>query len=248
MILFKIFFPILFYTTITAILTEVFPASYSVLFCTGISAFISTPFLYYLYRKEQKGQRFIPRRPSLLLNTLPLLLLLSASSCILFNNLLLLPPFSILFSGTSEPYSKLLYHPPFWEQLLFTVLFIPIAEELIFRGQIFTALRKIMPLWPAAFLSSLIFGIYHGNIIQGIYAFCLGLIMAWLAECYQRIFPSCLFHITSNFLSVLITRIKWVQERIPLRIILMIELPFALICFIVSIQMIRHRLSFSSLL
>lgn len=247
MILFKIFFPILFYTTITAILTEVFPASYSVLFCTGISAFISTPFLYYLYKKEQKKQSFVPSRTSLLLNTLPLLLLLSASSCVLFNNLLLLPPFSILFSGTSEHYSKLLYHPPLWEQLLFTVLFIPIAEELIFRGQIFAAFRKITPFWPAAFLSSLIFGIYHGNIIQGIYTFCLGLIMAWLLERYQSIFPSCLFHIASNFLSVLITHIKWVQELMTFRLILMIEVPFALICFITSIQIIRHRLSSSSL-
>lgn len=48
-----------------------------------------------------------------------------------------------------------------------------------------------------------VFGIYHGNVPQGIYAFLLGLLMVYLREQYQTLLAPVLFHMSANVYSVL---------------------------------------------
>lgn len=62
------------------------------------------------------------------------------------------------------------------------VVLAPIIEELLFRGLIYGRLRQAMGTGSAIFLSSLVFGVFHGNVIQGIYAFFIGLILATVYE------------------------------------------------------------------
>ena len=66
--------------------------------------------------------------------------------------------------------------------LLMTLVLAPLLEEGIFRWGIFARLRSRISFWPAAVFSSLAFGLYHGNWIQGIYACFLGTVLAW---CYD---------------------------------------------------------------
>ena len=61
------------------------------------------------------------------------------------------------------------------ELLWMTLVLAPILEEGAFR----LVLRRFMAFLPAAVISSLAFGIYHGNWIQGTYAFLLGMVLAW---------------------------------------------------------------------
>lgn len=63
--------------------------------------------------------------------------------------------------------------------LWMTLILAPVVEEGFFRLFLYGWLRRFMVFWPAAVISSLAFGMYHGNWIQGIYAFCLGMILAW---------------------------------------------------------------------
>lgn len=53
----------------------------------------------------------------------------------------------------------------------------PILEEVIFRGLIFHQLRKNVPLIYAVIIQSVLFGISHLNIIQGTYAFLIGILL-----------------------------------------------------------------------
>lgn len=62
---------------------------------------------------------------------------------------------------------------------ILTLVLAPLFEEGIFRLGIFGRLWGRLGFWPAAILSALVFGIYHGNWIQGIYAFLMGLVFAW---------------------------------------------------------------------
>ncbi len=55
-----------------------------------------------------------------------------------------------------------------------TLLIAPLVEEGIFRRGIYAVFRRWLGVTPAAFLSALAFGLYHGNWIQGIYGFVLG--------------------------------------------------------------------------
>ena len=57
--------------------------------------------------------------------------------------------------------------------------FSPLAEEMIFRGVLFVRLKRFLPVTAAGLLSSLLFGIYHGNAIQALYGFFAGCLLAW---------------------------------------------------------------------
>lgn len=64
--------------------------------------------------------------------------------------------------------------------LCMTLLLAPVVEEGIFRLLLYgRLLRDRLGVLEAAVLSSLAFGIYHGNWIQGVYGFLMGMILAW---------------------------------------------------------------------
>ena len=63
--------------------------------------------------------------------------------------------------------------------LALTLAAAPMMEEAVFRLGIYGLLRRRLMPKAAAFLSALAFGFYHGNMIQGLYAFLLGFVLAW---------------------------------------------------------------------
>ena len=69
--------------------------------------------------------------------------------------------------------------------LALTLAAAPMMEEAVFRLGIYGLLRRKLRPKAAAFLSALAFGFYHGNMIQGIYAFLLGFVLAWVEICGQ---------------------------------------------------------------
>ena len=60
--------------------------------------------------------------------------------------------------------------------------FTPFAEEYVFRGLVYTGLRRRFPPLLSVFVSAACFGLYHGELIQGTYAFCMGLILGLSME------------------------------------------------------------------
>lgn len=82
--------------------------------------------------------------------------------------------------------------------ILSTAVVAPIVEELIFRGIVMPRLNRVMNIYLAAFLSSMIFGIIHGNIVQITYAVVLGLVMSFIAVRCASLLASCFFHILFN--------------------------------------------------
>lgn len=73
----------------------------------------------------------------------------------------------------------------------------PLAEELLFRGLL---LRILEPYGkqPAIFFSALLFGLFHGNIVQIPFAFIVGLVLAYVAIEYS-ITWAILLHVINNF-------------------------------------------------
>ena len=92
--------------------------------------------------------------------------------------------------------------------IIFVVAFaVPIFEETLFRGIIFNEFKKITPLPVAVVLQALIFGIFHGNLLQGMYAFLLGCVLAllytWTKSIWTNIFAHSLFNASNFFLDKL---------------------------------------------
>ena len=93
---------------------------------------------------------------------------------------------------------------PVWAEVILLCLVAPVFEELLFRGLLFRRLRDYVSFLPAALCSAVIFGFVHFDVVTGISAFLIGVMMAWLYEYTGSIFVSMLFHFGFNFYSVFI--------------------------------------------
>ena len=82
--------------------------------------------------------------------------------------------------------------------ILYAVFIGPISEEMIFRGAIFDRFYLVFDFWIANMLQAAFFGIYHMNLVQGLYAFILGIILGLIVKTTGSIFCSMLTHIIFN--------------------------------------------------
>lgn len=89
--------------------------------------------------------------------------------------------------------------------LLYSVLLAPVCEELIFRGTTMHLARRALPFWLANTMQALLFGLFHMNWIQGIYAFALGLVLGYVCEKGGSIYYSILLHILFNLWGTIIS-------------------------------------------
>lgn len=89
--------------------------------------------------------------------------------------------------------------------LLYSVILAPIGEELIFRGTTMHLARKALPFWLANVMQAFLFGLFHMNWIQGIYAFTLGLVLGYVCEKGGSIYYSILLHFLFNFWGTVIS-------------------------------------------
>ena len=77
-------------------------------------------------------------------------------------------------SGSTDSFSMFLYGS----------VLAPLSEELLFRGYVQRTLRPYGKRF-AIFGSALLFGLFHGNLLQTPYAFLMGLLLGWLTEEYS---------------------------------------------------------------
>lgn len=111
-------------------------------------------------------------------------------------------------------------------------IFGPIAEELVFRGMVFRTLRKGFPFAVAALLSGVCFGIYHMNWVQGVYASCLGVVLAFVYERTQSILGAILFHMFFNCSSYLLEQLGNVLSDGMLGLLYLIAMAVSAVAFI----------------
>jgi len=84
------------------------------------------------------------------------------------------------------------------EGLIIFGFVIPFVEEMIFRGVLYNKLKEyFVPVW-SVFLSAMIFGMYHGNIVQLVYAFLMGSVMAYVYEKTKRFSMPVMMHCLAN--------------------------------------------------
>ena len=145
-----------------------------------------------------------------------MIIIISIATAIGLNNILLL----IDLAKYSEAYQKaaeILYSPSFAEQILVSGIVVPIIEELVFRGLLFKVLRKWVPFIWAMIVSALLFGVYHGNLVQFVYAGLCGLLLAYLCAKFASLDAPILAHMTMNLTAVVMTEydvFEWIFESV----------------------------------
>lgn len=81
--------------------------------------------------------------------------------------------------------------------LLYMTILPAIFEELFFRGVIMTSLRRFGD-WFAIIVSALLFGLLHGNMVQFLNAFFLGILLGYFAVRSGSIVTSMVIHFFNN--------------------------------------------------
>lgn len=97
----------------------------------------------------------------------------------------------------------------------------PILEEFLFRGIIYNKLKTFNKKTISMVMTSIIFGIIHGNLINGIYAFVVSFILIYLYEKYKTLKAPILMHIFLN-ITVIFMLPLIVKNYIPFNMYLLI--------------------------
>ena len=80
----------------------------------------------------------------------------------------------------------------------------PVLEELLFRGLLYTMLRKLLPDRISAVITAVLFALWHGNMIQILYAFPMGLLFQYLLKKDGTLISPVCCHIGSNLTAVIV--------------------------------------------
>lgn len=115
-------------------------------------------------------------------------------------------------SGAYEQVRQQQYAVPVLQGIWRYAVIAPLIEELLFRGIVYRFCAKKMPWQIAAVISALLFALYHGNIVQGCYAFVMGLMLAYAYHCFGSFAAAVLFHSAANLAVFLIS---YVPGSIP---------------------------------
>lgn len=140
-----------------------------------------------------------------------IILMLALGGCYLTN--FFMPIASLVIPDSiMQAYIDLMETAGFGNSILPTiaaVLIAPFGEELIFRGVMYHYAGNLVEgmsnrktaFYIANIIQALAFGIFHGNIIQGTYAFCLGLLFGYMRQRFGSIWASILAHMVVNGVS-----------------------------------------------
>ncbi len=91
-------------------------------------------------------------------------------------------------------------------QFLALVVVIPIMEEMIFRGMVYNRIKEYTgSLYAGAMISSLMFALYHFDLLQGIYTFLLGILLVYIYERYKNIMAPMILHMITNFFAIILS-------------------------------------------
>ena len=175
---------------------------------TAATNFVLMPIFALLLRgdnkKRQCTQGFSYRLPGL--KNLLLMVALGMTAAVSVNAVVSLSGLAY-FSPKYQQVSQIIYSGGLFMQIVSAVIAAPILEELLFRGMIYARLRDLCGAKWAIIISAAFFGIFHGNLVQFVYAFIIGLMLAYVYEKMKTIWAPIMFHVGANLLSVLITEL-----------------------------------------
>lgn len=170
---------------------------------TILIAVCTLPILYRMYRKDRlEADDWWKEKQKFSGKSIFLVFLLSVCVCIAMNDFILLSG----LSGKSEAYTEtaqVIYSSPILVQLLGVGILVPVMEEMVYRGLLYRRLREYLPFSACMLGTAILFGVYHGNSVQFVYAAVLGMFLAYLFEKFRSVKVPILFHVSANLTSLL---------------------------------------------
>ena len=158
------------------------------------------------------GTRAYTRRKSLLLKAFILTAVLGI--CLQFVSSFILSAILDMMPKVREEYLSNI--SSLTDISLITVLYVailaPLLEEVFFRGIVWFVLDKFLPPAAVIIFQALLFGIYHGNIVQAVYGFILGLLIGCIRRSSGNIISTFILHMFINAAGLMISCIPALEE------------------------------------
>ncbi|MDR3206830.1 MAG: CPBP family intramembrane metalloprotease [Oscillospiraceae bacterium] len=120
-----------------------------------------------------------------------------------------------------------------------TGLVVPLAEELLFRGVCYGALRRVFPARVAIVAQALLFALFHGNPVQIIGVFPVALLLGLSYEWSGTLFAPLLMHMAFNCANALLALIP--DTEAGRRLFVVVVLPVSAVTAALSIWGMRNR-------
>jgi len=198
-------------------------------FMGTVSSLVAAVASFFTITKDERGALFYNPKTCLIKKKyiLPYILfviLTAYSLTVVFNFLFSKIPWEIFGKNHIVQDNTFFYGIPFYLRIISYVIIAPFAEEMLFRGIIFYRLRKVASLVPAALGSALFFALYHGNLMQGLYALILGFVICICMDFGGSFLYALLFHMAANLVSNLCYEFDYINNVVY-------SIPGIAICF-----------------
>ncbi|MCR5420517.1 MAG: CPBP family intramembrane metalloprotease [Lachnospiraceae bacterium] len=128
------------------------------------------------------------------------------------------------------------------KSVIYVVILSPIIEEFIFRFFILGVFNRVLGFMIANIIQAVMFGLYHLNLIQGIYAFLLGLLIGLLKKYTGTVWGCVCFHAMFNLTGLLINLYPVNDAGIFVRIIVEIVVSAAGVGIILLLRRKQYEL------
>ncbi len=128
---------------------------------------------------------------------------LAIAGCQFLNDLINMLKLNEMFPEYSNVSNQIFANQSVWLMLVTVGIAAPMAEELIFRGLLFQRMKDWVKPWFAVVFSAVLFGLYHGNVVQFIYAFIMGMVFALVYKRTGILWTAIVAHLAANFWSML---------------------------------------------
>lgn len=158
--------------------------------------------LWYRFGCKRKGLK----PPREIRNPLNLLMIAALAYCMQYATQLLMVVIETALPSVMDDYEQLIEMAGLGQvtvlSVLYGVILGPIAEEMVFRGvTLYYAQKFTRRFWLANLLQAVLFGVLHLNLVQGLYAGVLGLVIGWIYHRFHSMYACIFIHIFFNFLA-----------------------------------------------
>lgn len=127
-----------------------------------------------------------------------------------------------------------------WMEILYLVILIPIAEELLFRGIIMAEFKRVMPAWTAILINGLLFGIFHWSPVQSVYTVVAGIAIAAIYMWSESLLMAIGMHALFNFFGGIVPTAA-ADNPVIQGIVVIAELAFVFIGILAAVWFYLNR-------
>ena len=168
-------------------------------FLTTMAAVMVLPFFCYMMKKDGYFQK---KRQILSLGKVTGIAILGIganAACSILLNLI------NSRAGFPNDVQEALFGSSLAVQLTGIGIIVPIMEEVLFRGLVYNRLKAYNNEWWSMILAAGIFAVYHGNPLQILFAFPMGLLILAVYEKEETLLAPVVLHMAVNISSILFT-------------------------------------------